>query len=143
MSEENDPLLAALNEEGGAGNSEEANKSNGNEDGNTSNKDSGDDGDSNNEKAKKEQVAPVDEERERALAALKSKLIEHVQWESRLKELRMGIKDQEKEFQKTENDIKALQSIGQIIGEVLKELDRDRFIVKASSGPRYLSLIHI
>ncbi|QOU22546.1 26S proteasome subunit rpt4 [Brettanomyces bruxellensis] len=138
MSEENDPLLSALNEEGGAGNSEEANKSNGNEDGNTSNKDSGDDGDSNNEKAKKEQVAPVDEERERALAALKSKLIEHVQWESRLKELRMGIKDQEKEFQKTENDIKALQSIGQIIGEVLKELDRDRFIVKASSGPRYI-----
>lgn len=135
MSEENDPLLAALNEEGGAGNSEEANKSNGNEDGNTSNKDSGD---SNNEKAKEEQVAPVDEERERALAALKSKLIEHVQWESRLKELRMGIKDQEKEFQKTENDIKALQSIGQIIGEVLKELDRDRFIVKASSGPRYI-----
>lgn len=135
MSEENDPLLAALNEEGGAGNSEGANKSNGNEDGNTSNKDSGD---SNNEKAKEEQVAPVDEERERALAALKSKLIEHVQWESRLKELRMGIKDQEKEFQKTENDIKALQSIGQIIGEVLKELDRDRFIVKASSGPRYI-----
>lgn len=138
MSEENDPLLSALNEEGGAGNSEEANKSNGNEDGNTSNKDSGDGGDSNNENAKKEQVAPVDEERERALAALKSKLIEHVQWESRLKELRMGIKDQEKEFQKTENDIKALQSIGQIIGEVLKELDRDRFIVKASSGPRYI-----
>ncbi|KAF6008410.1 26S proteasome subunit rpt4 [Brettanomyces bruxellensis] len=135
MSEENDPLLFALNEEGGAGNSEGANKSNGNEDGNTSNKDSGD---SNNEKAKEEQVAPVDEERERALAALKSKLIEHVQWESRLKELRMGIKDQEKEFQKTENDIKALQSIGQIIGEVLKELDRDRFIVKASSGPRYI-----
>lgn len=135
MSEENDPLLAALNEEGGAGNSEGANKSNGNEDGNTNNKDSGD---SNNEKAKEEQVAPVDEERERALAALKSKLIEHVQWESRLKELRMGIKDQEKEFQKTENDIKALQSIGQIIGEVLKELDRDRFIVKASSGPRYI-----
>lgn len=135
MSEENDPLLAALNEEGGAGNSEGVNKSNGNEDGNTNNKDSGD---SNNEKAKEEQVAPVDEERERALAALKSKLIEHVQWESRLKELRMGIKDQEKEFQKTENDIKALQSIGQIIGEVLKELDRDRFIVKASSGPRYI-----
>lgn len=134
MSEENDPLLAALNEEGEAGNSEGANKSNGN----TNNKDSGDSGDSNNEKAKEEQVAPVDEERERALAALKSKLIEHVQWESRLKELRMGIKDQEKEFQKTENDIKALQSIGQIIGEVLKELDRDRFIVKASSGPRYI-----
>jgi 26S proteasome regulatory subunit T4 len=31
-----------------------------------------------------------------------------------------------------------LQSVGQIIGEVLKRLDNDRFIVKASSGPRYV-----
>jgi 26S proteasome regulatory subunit T4 len=30
------------------------------------------------------------------------------------------------------------QSIGQIIGEVLRRLDEDRFIVKASSGPRYV-----
>ena len=34
--------------------------------------------------------------------------------------------------------MKALQSVGQIIGEVLKRLDDDRFIVKASSGPRYV-----
>jgi len=31
-----------------------------------------------------------------------------------------------------------LQSIGQIIAEVLKQLDAERFIVKASSGPRYV-----
>jgi len=31
-----------------------------------------------------------------------------------------------------------LQSVGQIIGEVLKQLDEERFIVKASSGPRYV-----
>ena len=43
-----------------------------------------------------------------------------------------------KQFEKTENDLKALQSVGQIIGEVLKRLDDDRFIVKASSGPRYV-----
>lgn len=30
------------------------------------------------------------------------------------------------------------QSVGQIIGDVLKQLDDDRFIVKASSGPRYV-----
>lgn len=30
------------------------------------------------------------------------------------------------------------QSVGQIIGDVLKQLDNDRFIVKASSGPRYV-----
>ncbi|TXT13048.1 hypothetical protein VHUM_01449 [Vanrija humicola] len=34
--------------------------------------------------------------------------------------------------------MKALQSVGQIIGEVLKQLDDERFIVKASSGPRYV-----
>lgn len=33
---------------------------------------------------------------------------------------------------------KRLQSVGQMIGEVLKQLDEDRFIVKASSGPRYV-----
>ena len=31
-----------------------------------------------------------------------------------------------------------LQSVGQLIGEVLKQLDEDRFIVKASSGPRWV-----
>jgi len=30
------------------------------------------------------------------------------------------------------------QSVGQIIGDVLKQLDEERFIVKASSGPRYV-----
>lgn len=34
--------------------------------------------------------------------------------------------------------IRALQSVGQMIGEVLKQLDEDRFIVKASHGPRYV-----
>merc|ERR1719253_1209160 len=41
-------------------------------------------------------------------------------------------------FQKTEDDLMALQSVGQIIGDVLKRLDKERFIVKASSGPRYV-----
>ena len=38
----------------------------------------------------------------------------------------------------TEDDLKALQSVGQTIGEVLKQLDGDRFIVKSSSGPRFV-----
>merc|ERR1711988_497103 len=42
------------------------------------------------------------------------------------------------DYDKTEDDLKALQSVGQIIGEVLKQLDEERFIVKASSGPRYV-----
>jgi 26S proteasome regulatory subunit T4 len=40
--------------------------------------------------------------------------------------VRLGLRDFSKAFDKTEDDIKALQSVGQIIGEVLKQLDEDR-----------------
>ena len=52
--------------------------------------------------------------------------------------MRQEVKTVKKEFDKTEDDLKALQSVGQIIGEVLRQLDEERFIVKASSGPRYV-----
>lgn len=77
--------------------------------------------------------------------------------------MRFSIRDLDTEFNQTEDDIKALQSVGQIIGEVLKKLDDERcpsgglhaasgrqlsssrllssarpVIVKASSGPRYV-----
>ncbi|KAK0660842.1 hypothetical protein QBC41DRAFT_368640 [Cercophora samala] len=79
-----------------------------------------------------------DQEREHALANFKKKLIESREWETKLKNLRLDIKGLQKEFDNTEDHIKALQSVGQIIGEVLKQLDEERFIVKASSGPRYV-----
>lgn len=44
----------------------------------------------------------------------------------------------EKEHDKSENDIKSLQSVGQIVGEVLKQLTEEKFIVKATNGPRYV-----
>jgi 26S proteasome regulatory subunit T4 len=50
----------------------------------------------------------------------------------------MGLKGLDKDFDKSEDDIKALQSVGQVIGEVLKQLDEERFIVKNTSGPRYV-----
>lgn len=40
--------------------------------------------------------------------------------------VRFSIRDLDSEFTKTEDDIKALQSVGQIIGEVLKKLDDER-----------------
>ena len=58
--------------------------------------------------------------------------------EVKLKGIRRDIKNLEGAFEKTENDIKALQSVGQIIGEVLKMLDDERLIVKACNGPRYV-----
>lgn len=67
-----------------------------------------------------------DPERESALNALRAKLIESREWESKLKALRVEIKGLEKDFNQTEDNIKALQSVGQIIGEVLKQLDEER-----------------
>merc|ERR1740139_873793 len=47
-----------------------------------------------------------------------AKVQEHREFESRVKKLREGVK--------------------KISGEVLRQLDEERFIVKASSGPRYV-----
>ena len=40
--------------------------------------------------------------------------------------MRTEVKVVKKEFDKTEDDLKALQSVGQIIGEVLRQLDEER-----------------
>jgi 26S proteasome regulatory subunit T4 len=104
----------------------------------------------------------ADAERQHALDSFKQKLIESREWEAKLKALRLDIKGLQKDFDQTEENIKALQSVGQIIGEVLKQLDDERcrpyhlrvtlacpcdtsdgmlraiVIVKASSGPRYV-----
>lgn len=55
-----------------------------------------------------------------------------------VKKLRQDVKDLVVEYEKTEEDLMAIQSVGQLIGDVLKQVDNDRFIVKASSGPRYV-----
>ena len=104
-----------------------------------------------------------DPERADALEQYKKKLLELREWEAKLKALRLDIKSLQTDFDTTEDNIKALQSVGQIIGEVLKQLDEERcrishlcllqdpcstlaiylltfmpVIVKASSGPRYV-----
>ena len=79
-----------------------------------------------------------DPERQKALDDYKTRLLALREQEAKLKALRMDIKGLQHDFETTEDNIKALQSVGQIIGEVLKQLDDERFIVKASSGPRYV-----
>lgn len=54
-----------------------------------------------------------------------------------LKNERMILRQTVKKYNKSENDIKALQTVGQNIGEVLKMLDEEKFIVKMTYGPRY------
>ncbi|KAJ3013628.1 UNVERIFIED_CONTAM: 26S protease regulatory subunit 10B [Siphonaria sp. JEL0065] len=80
----------------------------------------------------------TDERRAKALSDYRRRLLEHRELEAKVKDLRLGLRALEKDYDKTEEDIKALQSVGQMIGEVLKQLTEDKFIVKASSGPRYV-----
>jgi 26S proteasome regulatory subunit T4 len=76
--------------------------------------------------------------RERALENYRKKLTEHRELDARLKEVRETEKKLQKDYDKSENDLKALQSVGQIVGEVLKQLTEEKFIVKATNGPRYV-----
>ncbi|KAG6499954.1 hypothetical protein ZIOFF_039768 [Zingiber officinale] len=96
--------------------------------------------------------------RRNAVADYRKKLLQHKELDSRLRTqiiiqnpfdciltiyqkqnvVRENLRASKKEFNKTEDDLKSLQSVGQIIGEVLRPLDKERFIVKASSGPRYV-----
>ncbi|XP_065056510.1 26S proteasome regulatory subunit 10B [Rhopilema esculentum] len=76
--------------------------------------------------------------REKALSDYRKKLSEHREVEARLKEMREKLRYLSKNYDKSENDLKALQSVGQIVGEVLKQLTEEKYIVKATNGPRYV-----
>ena len=76
--------------------------------------------------------------RERALENYRKKLMEHRELDAKLKDVRETEKKLMKDYDKSENDLKALQSVGQIVGEVLKQLTDEKFIVKATNGPRYV-----
>jgi 26S proteasome regulatory subunit T4 len=94
-----------------------------------------------------------DDARAQAVAAYRAKITEHREIEAKyapfppllpssplhsVRKMRQDVKDLIVEYNRTEDDLKAIQSVGQLIGDVLKRMDDDRFIVKASSGPRYV-----
>ncbi|CDO93150.1 unnamed protein product [Kluyveromyces dobzhanskii CBS 2104] len=125
MSQEQDPLLAAMEENDGVDSNERSTNSNPAE----------------NNASTSETVEPVDPEqaaKEKAMLHFKKRLMEHRRYDGMLKQRRETIRVLETEYERTEQDIKALQSIGQLIGEVMKELSEEKYIVKASSGPRYI-----
>lgn len=76
--------------------------------------------------------------REKALEDYRKRAKEHKELSAKLKQMSEESKSLSKEFEKSENDLKALQSVGQIVGEVLKQLTEEKFIVKATNGPRYV-----
>lgn len=81
---------------------------------------------------------PMGDERERLLGEYRGKIREAREVEANVKKLRQDRLELVREYDRTEEDIKAIQSVGLLIGDVLKQMDDLRFIVKASSGPRYV-----
>lgn len=71
-------------------------------------------------------MATEAEKREKAIQDYRQKLLKHKEIDGKVRSLRETIKELKKDFDKTEDDIKALQSVGQIIGEVLRQLDEER-----------------
>lgn len=55
-----------------------------------------------------------------------------------LKEERSILKQTNRALDKSEKDIKAMQVVGQNIGEILQEITTEKYIVKTSHGPRYV-----
>lgn len=107
-------------------------------------------------------AAVADPVREKALQDYRKKLLEHKEVESRLKEskskdfrkqtslwslltfsfsVREALKELTKQFDKSENDLKALQSVGQIVGEVLKQLTEDKCKKLKSNWVEIMSLL--
>ncbi|KAI5165956.1 26S proteasome regulatory subunit T4 [Nematocida sp. ERTm5] len=80
----------------------------------------------------------MDPNKQDALLKYQKVIAEHAQVMETMRNINESMKNQTVEFEKTEKDINALQSIGQMVGEVLKQLDEERFIVKTSQGPRYI-----
>ena len=50
----------------------------------------------------------------------------HCRFVAKLMAVRLNIRSLSADYDKTEDDMKALQSVGLIIGEVLKQLDEER-----------------
>lgn len=73
----------------------------------------------------------ADTQREAVVRAYQEKLREHNELEKKVKDsnphpVREELNRISRDFDKTEEDLKALQNTGQIIGEVLKQVDEDR-----------------
>uniref|UniRef100_A0A674C348 Proteasome 26S subunit, ATPase 6 n=1 Tax=Salmo trutta TaxID=8032 RepID=A0A674C348_SALTR len=64
----------------------------------------------------------VADPRDKGLQDYRKKLLEHKEIDGLHEQLR----EQTKQYEKSENDLKALQSVGQIVGEVLKQLTEEK-----------------
>lgn len=63
---------------------------------------------------------------------------DHDKIEERLKNSKVQKMELLKDHEKTEDHLKAIQSVGLFIGEVISAKSDDKYLVKLSSGPRYV-----
>ncbi|KAG9394684.1 26S proteasome subunit P45 [Carpediemonas membranifera] len=63
---------------------------------------------------------------------------DHEAASERLKQIRKEKSELDRDYQLSEMHINALQSVGQLIGEILRKIDDDQYIVKATHGQKYL-----
>lgn len=80
----------------------------------------------------------MDHQREQAIAAYRKKFKEYREAEAQLKKVRLEDAQLAEEFDRTEEELNAIVSVGQLVGEVLRQLSDNKFIVKLASGPRYV-----
>jgi 26S proteasome regulatory subunit T4 len=81
-------------------------------------------------------VSPEEVAREAALAAWRARALQHRELDAKVRALRGEVAAARAEHDKTEEDLRALQSVGQIIGEVLRQLDPERCERRPSPPPR-------
>eukprot|EP00457_Paulinella_chromatophora_P008038 gb/GEZN01008065.1/.p1 GENE.gb/GEZN01008065.1/~~gb/GEZN01008065.1/.p1 ORF type:complete len:391 (+),score=63.64 gb/GEZN01008065.1/:61-1233(+) len=79
-----------------------------------------------------------DAERSLTVNKYRKTYLDHKELETKIRKMREELNTLRKTYDTTEDNLKAVQNVGQIIGSVLQQLDEERFIVKASSGPRYV-----
>lgn len=77
-------------------------------------------------------------QRRKVVNDYRKKLLNKKELESRRNSVKLDLRKSIKEFNKSEDDLKSFQSVGQIVAEILRPLDHQRLVVKASSGPRYV-----
>lgn len=61
----------------------------------------------------------------------------HDKLEEELKNLRLKKREKMTEHNKTEDQLKAIQSVGMLIGEVLNKQSEEKFLVKVNKFPKF------
>lgn len=83
-------------------------------------------------------VFDMDPERQRLKSSILQKMTEKARLQESLRKGREAITKLKEDSEASEEKTRSLLTIGQLVSEVLKKVDDERYIVKGGSGARYL-----